>query len=613
MRIQPRQQLLEVWRAVVRTSFPGNEWIWGGRSQRNSISDAEQLLCLMVPATEIPDFKLDLPNETAPDVLDALTRLGGATQIPRRLVSAIGEYLRTYTDESGSPSFAGGSYFTAQGGIEALTPEQRALDVVDSFAVSVRLMLATIGFTKVFRRVLTRDDLVREVTELETMANRRLTAAMIGLLRSFSVYVFDVDSPEGRNLCQMVNQSRLPNRRVVADLHNELRDIRAGLRGDVTLGIGDVPDLDNENKLFQCGWSWGVAKDAPAVRTAAEEIRQVAGVAFAAPYLYFTVVALDSIQNLFSERTRLLGLLDEEQQRLARALQIRWDLTQSYWSKLARFGTARWPLEDMPWRTTDGVESDYLSLLVSSIVVQDLSTRPAEREALRVGEVLQELAERARITRRSVDGDQAITLHAPGFPFELEGSDEAGGPRLTWLLADFSPQLLKQTIRVAGLLTDIERRGQVVALADRVWEEHLLERRFADGTASKLWDRPSEIYPELKPGPDAVSWYYTERVTGCLVLAATLAGSPPLRSPGLTDLATDLLAEADHLYDQELLRMAAAIGPSMEAALQRARAALRRAHDIIRERPGTAAALATQVLQELDQLAAARQSASVVT
>ena len=108
---------------------------------------------------------------------------------------------------------------------------------------------------------------------------------------------------------------------------------------------------------------------------------QPTGVAEARPYLYFTVVALDGIQDLFSERTRLLGLLDEEQQRLARALQLRSDLTRQFWSKIATFGRGgRWPLEDLPWRTTDGRESDYYSVLLTSIVIEGAgSDRNVER------------------------------------------------------------------------------------------------------------------------------------------------------------------------------------------------------------------------------------------
>jgi hypothetical protein len=49
MRIQPRQQLLEVWRALGDSTLDDDgDWIWGGRHGRNSITDAEQLLCLLV-------------------------------------------------------------------------------------------------------------------------------------------------------------------------------------------------------------------------------------------------------------------------------------------------------------------------------------------------------------------------------------------------------------------------------------------------------------------------------------------------------------------------------------------------------------------------------------
>jgi hypothetical protein len=613
MRVQPRQQLLEVWRAVAKISYQDGQWIWGGRSQRNSISDAEQLLCLLGPATEIPAFKLDLPNETADDIHDALRKLGDPVDIPLRLVKIIAEYLHKYTDETGAPVFPGGTYFTVEtpdGMTQGpLTAEQRELDVVDSFAASVRLALGIIGFAKVFRTVLTRQDLRDEVREVETMAKQRLTAGMIGLLRGFAVNVFDTDSKEDTNLRRMVNQTGLPDRRARDLLLQELRDIRAGLR-DVSLGISELPELDNENKLFECGWSWGITFGAPQVKTEAANIPQVNGFAEAKPYLYFTVVALDCIRNLFTERTRLLGLLDEEQQRLAGALQIRWDLTQSYWSKLARFGSGRWPLEDMPWRTTDGADSDYFSLLVCSILVQELTNRPDEESTVRVGRVLEELAERARITRRPLRRDPAVTLHHPGFPFPLVGSDNVGGPELTWLLADFSPQLLKQAIRVSSLLRDVERRGRLIELVDIVWESHIRRRQLA---TANLWDRPAAIYRYIEDDEklDGLpSWYYTERVVGCLITANDLVSSPPLRSPLLVDSATHLLAEADHIFDQELTRMAADPGPSMRTTVERARAALRRAHEVIETRPGTAAALAAQVLLDLDQLDAARQSAN---
>ena len=76
MQIQPRQQLLDVWRATARLSYPDSSWHFGGREGANSISDAEQLLCILAPATEIPLFRLDNPDVANRDVLDSLAQRG---------------------------------------------------------------------------------------------------------------------------------------------------------------------------------------------------------------------------------------------------------------------------------------------------------------------------------------------------------------------------------------------------------------------------------------------------------------------------------------------------------------------------------------------------------
>jgi len=605
MRIQPRQQLLETWRAIASASFSDHSWTWGGRRERNSISDAEQLLCLMGPATKIDTFKLDLPDEIAEDVLEALSPLGDSVELPRRLVRVIGDYLRTHRDEDGTPDFSGGSYFDSSEPTREPTEAQRRLFLVDSFSMSVQLSLAITGFLRVFRSVITREDLRREVAEVEEMASTRLTAAMIGLLRSFAVNEFEVSSPEGQALIRTVNQNNWSQRRVVDELHQQFREIKAGLR-DLTIGAGSTVDLDNPNRLFECGWSWGITRGAPTIETSEQAGRQEEGIAQAAPYLYYTVVALDGIQDLFTERTRILGLLNEEQHRLARALQIRWDLTQSYWSRVASFGENRWPLEDIPWRTTDELESDYYSLLVTSIVVTAIENNPAATAELgRVTRVLDDLASRARVTRRPFVNDPAVALHTPGVPVTLVGSEQVGGPRLSWPVYDFSPQLLKRTLRVAGLLSSSERRGQMLELADNVWD-HLLQRRHRSGPGVQLWDQPSEIYSELKPQSQQPTWYYTERVVESLVAAANLMADAPLQSQPATSLATDLLAEAEHLFDQELLMASSEAGPSLAAVLQTARTTLRRARAILPTRPGTALVLVNDVLRELDRLAAAR-------
>jgi hypothetical protein len=605
MRIRPRQHLLDTWRAVAQASYAKDTWTWGGHGGRNSISDAEQLLCIMGPATKVDAFKIDLPDETAEDVLKSLRVLGDSIELPRRIIRLLADYLRTYTDEEGRPSFAAGTYL--QSGELTPSPRQQQLDVVDSLSISVQLCLAAIGFLRVFRTVITRDALRREVDEVEAMASQRLSAAMVGLLRSFAVNVFDFDSPEGQALYRTLNQSNHSQRRVFEELHQQLREVAAGLR-DLTIGSRAVEDIDNPNRLFECGWSWGIVRGAPEIETT-EEIRgQPEGLAEPAPYLYFTVVALDGIQDLFTERTRLLGLLNEEQHRLMQALQLRWDFTQSYWSTIASFGDGRWPLEDIPWRTTDGAESDYFTLLVTSITVQALSRKPgADAELSRVGRVLEDLASRARITRRPFENDPAIPLHSPGVPIQLQGSELADGPPLNLSVYDFSPQLLKRTLRVARLAGSTELRGRMLELSDQIWD-HLWQRRHRSGPGTDLWDQPAELYTQLKLEHAEPSWYYTERVVEALITAAHLVSSTPLRSYSASNLASDMIAEAEHLFDRELLIAATDAGPALAAVLQRVQTTLRRARDLLPEQPSTSLVLASDVLRELDRLSAARMT-----
>lgn len=611
MDVQPRQHLLEIWRAFASYSAGGAEWRWGGRDGSNSISDAEQLLCIMAPAADVPTFRIDRPDETEDDVIGSLSALGDHLEVPKRLVQLITEYLEKYTAPDGTPSFSGDTYFSAAEPTAAdeIKPEQRALDVVDSFSISVTLMLATIGFAKTFRAVVTRETLRQQVDRLEEMASVRLTAAMVGLLRSFAVNVFDTTDEQGRQLLKTTNQGRLPERQIVEELRLSLREINARLRDDVTIGSGAEEGslLDNPNRLFECGWSWGLVENAPPIEGTDQIGRQPDGVAEPKPYLYFTVVALDAIRSLFSERTRLLGLLNEEQLRLAQALQLRWDLTQSYWSVVGTFGSDRWPLEDLPWRATDGRESDYLNLLISGMVVQDLITRRAsDTDLARVGVVLDELANRSRITRRPFADDPAIRLHHPGETFLLVGSEKAGGPQLGWVASDFAPVLLKRTVHLAGLLSDNEARQNATSLAGRVWA-HLTDRRLTDDRAADLWDDPSRVF-DIDAKPTLPSWYYTKRVVDCLIQAAQVIRSSPPRSERLTDIAADLLIEAEHLYDQEQLNGLAQRGERLRTELEQVNRQLQRARRILRQRPGSAKALTEDVLIRLDRLAAAREA-----
>ncbi|AGL18315.1 SCO2524 family protein [Actinoplanes sp. N902-109] len=611
MQIQPRQQLLDIWRATARLSYPDGEWHFGGRDGSNSISDAEQLLCIMAPATEVPLFRLDNPDVANRDVLDALRALGDDIQVPQRMIRALTGYLDRYTDEDGTPVFSGDSYFQSTRADDEIGPAQRRLDVVDSFSVSITLTLAIVGFARVFRQVVTRTSLLAEVDLLEAAASKRLTAAMVGLLRSFAVNVFSADDEFGRELIRMVNQERRPSRQVVEDLRSALLEINARLRDDVLIGSGaaEAGEFDLPNRLFECGWSWGIVKDAPEVETSDVGVQR-AGVAQNAPYLYFTTVALDAIQALSSERTRLLGLLDEAQLKLASSLQLRFELTRSYWGSIATFGSVRWPLEDLPWRTTDGIEGDYLTLLVSGMVVQNMTaTRANNADLTRVAAVLEEVANRSRITRRSTEREPALNVHHPGWQFPLEGSENAGGPRLGWPAADISPLLLRRTLNLAGLLSVGSVRSRLFDLSDELWK-HLGSRVIADGLPAGLWDQPAGAFPQLNVKFTEVSWYFTKRVVDCLVTAARVINEPPLASDTLAQIASDLLNEAEHLYDRERLNNSTYSGASLGEQLNQIGVDLDRARTVRRERPGVAVAVLEEVLRRLDRLSAARRAAA---
>ena len=167
MEIQTRRQILEIWRATVDYCYRDGKWEWGGRSGRNSISDAEQLLTILYPAIAIESLKVDSVDQTADDVLEYLHSLGNALDIPRRLIVFIRDYMRTYLVD-GTPDFSGDTYFESEDGDSgAVQPEQRKLHVVDSYSMSITLCLGTLGFLRVYRQGLRSQRMLREVDELE--------------------------------------------------------------------------------------------------------------------------------------------------------------------------------------------------------------------------------------------------------------------------------------------------------------------------------------------------------------------------------------------------------------------------------------------------------------
>ncbi len=604
MLMQPRKQILDIWRSLVAYSFDDGRWEWQGRVARNSISDAELLLCILYPATNVPTLRFDRLDRSADDVLKALRGLGGDNEISRVVVRLLIEYMERYRDEAGRPVFPSGDYLKPEneehGGPNA---EQQGLELVDSYSMSVSLTLSTIGFVQVLRGDVRNERTLAQIDHLRTLASERLTAAMTGLLRSFSVRVFDYDEEPGVNLMRMISQGE-SSRGVARRLSGALTDIRARLRDELSIGSGQKAEqLEDASLLFECGWAWGVVTGADTVPYSDVE-SQRPGIAEDRPLLYFTGVALDGIEDLFTERTRILGLLDETQQRLSQALQLRFEIALGFWTRLATFDHQRWPVQDVPWRTTDGLEDDYYSLFVVSMVAQRIATSPnlySPADLVRVGDVLSELANRGRITRRPVEGavpDPALAAHLPGTRLVLNGSEQLG-PRQAVAVSSYASLLLKRTSRLVSMVTDSEQRDRLTELSDAIWR-HLQARQMSSGPGRGLWDQPSNVLPVEKT-PDEPSWYHTQRVVECLVAASWAMDVPPRASQPLLDLAREYLIEAEHIFDQARLHGRQEEGEALAVALESVEAELERARQLLTEKPGTACVLAQNALQELEK------------
>ncbi|XVU22186.1 SCO2524 family protein [Actinoplanes sp. CA-054009] len=609
MQIQPRQQLLDIWRYTIKASIKEGRWRADGG---NSISDAEQLLCLMSPATKIRQLHLSRPDGVSPDIEEALRGLDDVVKIPQRLLVMLDDYINRYTAEDGTPVFPGGSYFHSSDD-RPLSAEQQDWDVVDSYAVSVTLMLAIIGFTQDYRRV-ARPAAVDQIDTLERKAGKRLTAAMVGLLRSFAVNVFSMDGAMGSYLMRTVNQSRRRPDQAAERLREALKEVIAGLRDDVTSGMGTVKagELEDPRWLFECGWSWGVVRDAAPIETDARIGSQSAGIAENAPYLYFTTVAMEAAQALAAERTRLPVWLSPEQLRLAQQLQARSELVRTYWATIATFEfNGQWPIEDLPWKTTDGRETEYYSLLVVGLVMSQMAAEsPTDVRLRRVLNVLKRLAERSWITARVPDdGAAGVEIHHPGISFPLVGSEKPPGPELEWTFVDMAPVLLRRTVELAAMMPSGALRRDANDLADKIWE-HLALRRIHDAAGEGLWDSPAGVFASAVGTEGQLTWAYTKRVVDCLVATARKVSTPLKPDENLGDHAMNLLDEAEQLHDLELLNSSARPGTPARATLDQLSSQLRAAREALPERPGVSAAYTYPVLLELGRLDAARRAGS---
>jgi predicted nucleic acid-binding Zn-ribbon protein len=519
-----RGWLLDIWAAACAHTMRSGKWTWGDAAGSNSVTDACQLLCFLDPATALPELRLEVPGNVTLEAGVALARFGGAAQTPRVLISALEEYLDRYTRPDGSGDFSGGSSLIPLDQEQRLPKELLEQDVGPSFAVSVRLCLAAMGFLDEYLNFLPqRSALVPWAARVREALSVRLTGALVGLLRGFTLNPMTLGSYEGRGLMRLLNQDGLPEHQVLAMFTERMTTVRGRL-GEARLGVERAAELDDPQLLFEIGWTWGIASDAPTVELVAfgEQIgEQSAGLAVSRPVLYCTTQATEAIENLFSERAMALGVLNPDQERLASALRTRRDLTQKYWSRLARCGES-WPLEDIPWNTVDGEESDYFSLLVCALVIQEFQQRNVDQyDMRRLEPLMSELADRARIIHRPQGSDLAVSMHAPGMLILMD-TDVPVQTRFGWRAADFAPVLLKCAARLAMIADDPAVRDKLVDLATGIWN-HLQDRLITAEFGLCIWDNPSRVFPSLSPTDGAVSWPLTSQIVDALVTA----GTPP--------------------------------------------------------------------------------------
>jgi hypothetical protein len=608
LRTNPRQHILDTWRAFARATFATGEWAWGGRYGSNSISDAEQILILLYPATEVPGFRLDRPDAIEDDVLTVLKPLGSGLDIPMRLLEAMEVYLARYTDDDRGPLFTGGTYLQTYESGSEVKPEQTEYDITESYSISVTLCLSAKGFLREFSRTVERRELQIRIEEAVLGLDARLTAAMIGLLRSFVINVLAPDSTAEAILLRTVSQGKVVGRTLTQDLRNRLQPVRDKLP-ELTFGLPPENERllrDYPERFFECGWAWGVAQDATDIDLpAAEGFAQPRGVAESRPLLHFTVNALDGLTDLFSVRTSRQGLLTSEQQSLREALNLRWGLALQYWSTVGTFGSGRWPIEDVPWESTDGQSSSYFSGLVLSIVGLAQEDGTVSGTITRSVGVIEELAQRGLVNRRALEDDRGVLLHEPGVQMPMKGS-ELEGPMLAWSYNGYAATLAKTALRIARIANSRRNRARLIEIADAS-VEHLLNRRLLP---EGLWDHPANVFPELPTAPATPAWDMTERSIEVFVSSAALVSAPPVADQGQVDQASIKIAEARHILDQERLTTPTAGGSQEQKLLREAEQSLNRADSLASERPATAAALADKVLRDLDELAFARQAAS---
>ena len=574
MALDPERELTNIWTYWVedakaahgRTDINGffsdarNRDDNDDRCGRNSIMDAEALLCFLQPQSTINSFSVRdglLSEGVGVNVINSIIVPSGEDR-PEKLEKAAIEivldlaldFLETNQVDD-APDFSGRTYFD-------LTPDtpkalrNRSVSVVDSFSMSVSVCLQLLylcGLNGWGNMKNTNEKIANRCEQVQSLANSRLTAALAGLCQSFAYT--EMESEDWR-----ANTGIPWNKR-----DEEFTTIQNRLAG---LGI----EVD-KTKAFECGWSWGIhdkeTRRPDELKALPDKLKATAhhsdGVPLASPYLYFTISTIDGIDDLFAPWVQIEELLDPIQLALTARLRNLTDLTSRYWAALA-FGdsqssSGRWALESIPWRTADGNASLQWSLYVYGLALREhLDHRRATTsyELERLIGLLEEFAQLGRLTRPPIDNpsphtiqskltatkskltsiqsklkdsdvltdedlltdadlltdsdlrqirrDPALSLHWPGVSLNLQNSMEKS--IFEYKIYDFAPQLAKRAALLLANTSELQFRERLRRLIDSVWDGHLGCRSNREGIGEKFWDFPNKAYASLKKDADTV-------------------------------------------------------------------------------------------------------------
>ena len=643
--IDPRRELLATirrWGSIagpiardLRSQAEGNpeanegagQWTDGRNFQTSgsSILEAELLEVLLIPQDAIPAFSLTRKTQVEDDSLGSI--LNGAfapkseiSQIApgvlsRSVSQAILDLLREFVERNSvrrddgtiQHLFNAGSYGTGVDG-EADFP----WPVVDSYSMSVSVCLQGMNLLTAWLDRLEGKGSQAQleaggIQEVRELLSDRLTAAMVGLCRSFAVFTYEGGEEEWLQT----------NGYLWPEGDEQLEDIRRRFRGLT------------ETVEFEIGFTWGPTSPGQweDEYEALSPRDQGAPVALSAPYFYFTVLAIEACRDIANVQATGAHILSSEQTFLASRLAFLSEMTSRFWGTLAFLEDedGAWQISDLPWKAGND-SSDYWTLyLLGMVVGSDIGfiSLPNEEAQLRFVSLINELAQRGRLTRRlhppyseeeGVNQDIAIQMHRPpGKQFYLRADDPEQTVVATWNTYDFAPRSMKLAAQVFRLTRWSSVRERASDLVTAIWKEHVERRRVSSSDRHEsAWDDVRNAFSVEIPserddladeaGLGVASWYFTERVVEALVqtylAATTVHASPEARNLAISSI--EELRSRLRQPDVQLHAGSDSSGGSNQVEVWKS--SLEKAESLIDSSPSLALALATQVASELANL-----------